>query len=834
MDASPQGTIPVDRLCLPLAPPILTVTLLLLAVVPAAVADTPAPPGPVLIRASGGDSYAPYHYVDDDGEASGFDVELLLAVMRAIGRRVEIRLDQWQRARAALSDGEIDMVVGLTKSPERTRELDFTEPILTINYRTFVRAGSPDISRSDLDDKQIIVQRASLMEELARSHSWQPMLVDSGSQGMQLLASGQYDCYLGSEYRVLYLARELGLEGLKRVGEPLQSADYGFAVRKGNTDLVDQLNRGLDLVRASGEYDEIYQRWFISLEPGLTSRRVLTAATAIVLPLLAVLLISVLWSWTLRRKVVARTGELRQELARRQEVETALRESEERFSKAFRHSPEPIVILTLPDDQILEVNQAFEVLTGYSRQELIGKDATEIGIWNSPEMDSYQSAAQNVEESRPILNLEMHIRHRSGESRFCLCSMSRIEVSSQPCLLLVTADITEHRHLEEQLAQASKMEALGQLAGGVAHDFNNLLTAIQGFAELTLMELDNSHPQRRWVTSILESARQGSELTTKMLAFSRRQALNPVAMDLNNVVRRTEPLLRRLIGDRIDLLYHLDEDLKPVKVDPGQISQVIINLAVNARDAMPNGGSINIRTSQQERPTSGAGDQVFSALEIEDTGIGVIPAHLPHIFEPFFTTKPEGKGTGLGLSTVYGIVKQSCGQIEVDSQPGGGTRFTVLLPPTDLTTETAGEEYALDQTPKGNETILVVEDDLRVCELIREVLVARGYKVVTASHPVTAMRIFTELDGEVDLLLTDVGMPEMTGIELAARIHELRDQVKVLYISGNLGDPYVQDNLIAKDADLLAKPFTYAALAGKVREVLDQVTAVKTSFTDSH
>jgi nitrogen-specific signal transduction histidine kinase len=416
--------------------------------------------------------------------------------------------------------------------------------------------------------------------------------------------------------------------------------------------------------------------------------------------------------------------------------------------------------------------------------------------------------------------VEMQIRHRSGESRFCLCSMSRIVVSSQPCLLLVTADLSEHRHLEEQLAQASKMEALGQLAGGVAHDFNNLLTAIQGFAELTLMELGDDHPQRRWVAGILESARQGSELTTKMLAFSRRQTLNPVAMNLNNVVRRTEPLLRRLIGDRIDLRYHLDEELRPVKVDPGQISQVIINLAVNARDAMPNGGTITIRTSQQERAASG--EQVYSALEIADTGVGVLPDHLPHIFEPFYTTKPEGKGTGLGLSTVYGIVKQSGGQIEVDSQPGSGTSFTVLLPPTDTATETAGSEDALAQTPKGTETILVVEDDLRVCELIREVLVARGYKIVTATDPLVAVRIFTELDGEVDLLLTDVGMPGMTGLELAARIHELREQVKVLYISGNLVDPYVQDNLIAKDADLLAKPFTYSALAGKVREVLDR------------
>jgi PAS domain S-box-containing protein len=816
--SSPQGTIPKDRLWLPLAPPYLAVSLLLLAFVPAAVADTPDTSDSVVIRVSGGDSYAPYHFVDGDGEANGFDVELLRAVMRAVGRRAEIRLDHWQRARAALTNGEIDMVVGLTRSPERLRELDFAEPMLTINYRTFVRAGSPDIDKSDLSEKQVIVQRASLMEELVRANGWQPILVDSGSQGLELLASGQHDCYLGTEYRVLYLARELGLEGLKRVGEPLQTADYGFAVRKGNTELVDQLNRGLDLVRASGEYDEIYQRWFISLEPGLTSRRVFTAAAAIVLPLLTVLLLSVLWSWTLRRKVVARTRELSQELTRRQEVETQLLESEERFSKAFRHSPEPIVILTLPDDQILEVNQAFEVLTGYPREELIGRDATEIGIWSTPE--TYQSAAKNVEESRPVLNLEMQIRHRSGESRLCLCSMSRIEVSSQPCLLLVTADLTEHRKLEEQLAQTSKMEALGQLAGGVAHDFNNLLTAIQGFAELTLMELDDSHPQRRWVSSILESARQGSELTTKMLAFSRRQTLNPVAMNLNNVVRRTEPLLRRLIGDRIELRYQLDEELRPVKVDPGQISQVIINLAVNARDAMPNGGTITIRTSRQERAASG--EQVYSALEIADTGMGVLPDYLPHIFEPFFTTKPEGKGTGLGLSTVYGIVKQSGGQIEVDSQPGSGTSFTVLLPPTDAATETAEAENGLGQTPKGTETILVVEDDLRVCELIREVLVARGYKVVTASDPLTAVRIFTELDGEVDLLLTDVGMPGMTGVELAARVHELREKVKVLYISGNLVDPYVQDNLIANNADLLAKPFTYTALAGKVREVLDR------------
>ena len=404
-------------------------------------------------------------------------------------------------------------------------------------------------------------------------------------------------------------------------------------------------------------------------------------------------------------------------------------------------------------------------------------------------------------------------------------------------------DLTERKRaeealhrLEEQLRQAQKMEAVGRLAGGIAHDFNNLLTAIQGHAEVLLEGVDEDSPNRPDVEQIRRAAERAAVLTHQLLAFSRRQVLQPRVIDLNSVVREIETMLVRLIGEHIELATRLEDDLGPVRADPGQIEQVIVNLAVNARDAMPGGGRISIETRnavltegdvRRHGYDVAAGDYVI--LTVSDTGEGMSEEVRAHIFEPFFTTKELGKGTGLGLSTVYGIVKQSGGYIRVESREGSGTAFHVYLPRL-AATEASEPGAAKPRTrttelPGGSETVLLVEDEQAVRNLVTRILRQRGYTVLEARSGQEALDISRAHDGEIDLLLTDVVMPELGGRELAERLLPDRPHTRVLFISGYTEDEMVHNGIQSTRINFLEKPFTPSDLVRKVREVLDMEVA---------
>ncbi|MBI5419354.1 MAG: response regulator [Deltaproteobacteria bacterium] len=382
------------------------------------------------------------------------------------------------------------------------------------------------------------------------------------------------------------------------------------------------------------------------------------------------------------------------------------------------------------------------------------------------------------------------------------------------------------RRSEEQLRQAQKMEAVGRLAGGIAHDFNNLLTAIAGYSTLLLQGVVDD-PSRRNIQEIQRASDRAASLTRQLLAFSRRQILQPKVMDLNAVVGAMDDMLRRLIGEDIDLLTVLEPGVRKVKADPGQMEQVIMNLAVNARDAMPEGGKLTIETanvvidesSVRGHVTMQAGSYVVLALS--DTGSGMDPETISHIFEPFFTTKEVGKGTGLGLSTVYGIVKQSGGYIWVYSEPGRGTTFKIYLPQATEEAETAKPAEVRAGLLGGSETILLVEDEDSVRSLVREVLARNGYTVLAARNGEDALRACDGNAGAIHLMLCDVVMPGMSGVELARRIVPLRPEIKVLYMSGYTDTAIVRQGVLDPGTAFLEKPFAPDALARKVREVLD-------------
>jgi two-component system, cell cycle sensor histidine kinase and response regulator CckA len=432
----------------------------------------------------------------------------------------------------------------------------------------------------------------------------------------------------------------------------------------------------------------------------------------------------------------------------------------------------------------------------------------------------------------PEYALEFRLRHKDGTYLWIYTRgvVLRDSTGRQTHMIGCHLDITERKQLEEQYRQSQKMEAVGQLAGGIAHDFNNLLVVIGGYAELVAEELGPSHPSRRDVDDIRAATRSAATLTRQLLAFGRRQILQPQVLDLNHVLRRMHRMLGRVIGEHITLVMTLSATAR-VYADPGQIDQVIMNLVLNARDAMPNGGRLMIETADAELDAAyvaqhrGASAGRHVMIAVSDTGVGMDEMTRARVFEPFFTTKAVGHGTGLGLATVYGIVKQSGGSIWVYSEPGRGTTFKIYLPRIKESVAEAVDKRTEPESPRGSETILVVEDDEIVRTLTCQALRRYGYLVVEAANGGEALLACERHPETIPLMITDVVMPHISGPELAARLRRLHPEIHVLYISGYTDDAVVRHGLLDEALSFLQKPFTPSALVHKVRDILDQQTA---------
>ncbi|MGH7277562.1 MAG: ATP-binding protein, partial [Candidatus Rokuibacteriota bacterium] len=388
-------------------------------------------------------------------------------------------------------------------------------------------------------------------------------------------------------------------------------------------------------------------------------------------------------------------------------------------------------------------------------------------------------------------------------------------------------DVSGRRELEDQLRQVQKMDAVGQLAGGIAHDFNNLLTVITGRGELLRSRINAADPAHRDVALIVSTAQRASSLTHQLLAFSRRQLLQPRVLDLNAVLGGLAPMLRRLIGEDIELTLVPETDQARVKADPAQLEQIIVNLAVNARDAMPSGGRLSVKTGDLVadeafvRQHPGAHTVPYAVLTVADTGVGMDGDMQARIFEPFFTTKEVGKGTGLGLSMVYGIVRQHNGLIAVESEPGRGSVFRIYFPRVDEPTEPLPSAAAAGEALRGTETILLVEDEIAVRELARDILLRHGYTIITAANAGEALLICEKEPQPIHLLVSDVIMPLMSGRQLAERLRPLRPAMKILFMSGYTHAMAAGRAALDPHTSFLHKPFTPDMLASKVREVLD-------------
>jgi len=426
-----------------------------------------------------------------------------------------------------------------------------------------------------------------------------------------------------------------------------------------------------------------------------------------------------------------------------------------------------------------------------------------------------------------VIDEEIEILRGDGSRGTILASSAPIRDRDGNIVAGVVAfqDISERKQLEQQLRQSQKMEAVGRLAGGVAHDFNNLLTIVAGYGQMLLDGLGPGDPIRRDLEAIMEAANRATTLTRQLLTFSRRQVVQPKILDLNRLVARMNRMLRRVIGEDVELKTALDAEVGRIKADPGQIEQVIMNLAVNARDAMPKGGKLVIETADielgKESREVDLSPGPYVRLLVSDTGKGMDPETQSHIFEPFFTTKGRGKGTGLGLSTVYGIIRQCGGDIAVLSEMGKGTTFRLYFPLVEEATRPSGSTGHSRLLRKGTETILLVEDEADVRTLAREMLGRQGYKVLEAGSGEEALRVWERCRDSIDLLLTDVIMPQMSGHDLALQLRAVQPDLKVLYVSGYTGDVIARYGVLSTEAAFLPKPFTHDVLAQKVRQVLD-------------
>jgi PAS domain S-box-containing protein len=510
----------------------------------------------------------------------------------------------------------------------------------------------------------------------------------------------------------------------------------------------------------------------------------------------------------------------------RKKHEDALRDSESRY-RSMVVSAVYGIYRSSPDDMFLEVNPAMVRMLGYDSAGDLLRVKISQDIYAEPE--SRQHLIGRYGNSGKVENVEVKWKRKDG--KIITVRLSGRAVTRPDGVVdsfeMIAEDVTERRALEEQLRQSQKMEAVGRLAGGIAHDFNNLLTVIKGYSDLLLEEFKPADPLRGEVDEIRKAADRAASLTRQLLAFSRQQVLAPKVLDLNSVVANMDRLLRRLLGADIDLQTTLARDLGRVKADPGQIEQVIMNLAVNARDAMPNGGKLTIETANvlldesYAREHIGAQAGSYIMIAVSDNGTGMSESVRQRIFEPFFTTKEVGKGTGLGLSTVYGIVKQSGGYTWVYSELGVGTTFKVYLPRVDAPADSTATRLSLPSSYAGTETVLLVEDEDGVRALVRQVLVRHGYMVLEARHGGEALLHCERHKGTIHLLVSDVVLEQMSGPELAKRLLVLRPELKVLFVSGYTDDAIIHQGVLTSDTAFLQKPFTTEALAKKIREVLD-------------
>ncbi|MCF8079935.1 MAG: transporter substrate-binding domain-containing protein [Desulfobacterales bacterium] len=897
----------------------------------------------------GGDrNFPPYEYLDERGRPAGYNVDLTRAIARETGLNVDIRLGRWPERLAALKTGKI-VIQGMFYSHERDLDFDFTQAHSVGHCVAVVRKGqdTPPETVEALAGKRIVVEGGDILHDFARAHGLEKQVtaVDDQEEALRQLAHGKHDCALVSRVAALYLIDKNGWANLVPGKKPLLTSEYGYAAAKGQKALLAQFGEGLKALESSGEYQRIHEKWLgVYQEKPASLLTALRYSALVIIPLLVILMLAVLWSWSLRRQVAEKTKALQDSLDRFKyvfdasnigksiilpsgevdvnqafadflgydrnelkgkrwqdlthpedmdasekiiadllagekdadrfekryvhkngtflwaDVSVAIRrhadgrplyfittivdiEARKQAEKALRDREEyqramiacsPVALYTVdPHGKVLSWNRSAERIFGWRAEEIIGKP---LPIVPNDKQDEFHALRQRVLKGDTFTGKELVRLKKDGTPIPIRLSVARVrnDRGETVGILGPAEDITESKKseanlekLQAQLLQAQKMESVGRLAGGVAHDYNNMLSVIIGYAELAVEKIGPEDALYADLQEILNAALRSADITRQLLAFARRQTIHPKLLDLNETVEEMLKMLRRLIGEDIDLSWQPGPDPMPVFMDPSQVDQILANLCVNARDAIGGVGKITIETGRVCFDAEYCADHAgfipgdFILLALSDDGCGMDRNTLDNIFEPFFTTKDVGEGTGLGLATVYGIVKQNEGFINVYSEPGKGTTFRIYLPchGEGATKVPAGETA---ETRKGQgETVLVVEDEAAILKLAQRVLEGLGYRVLAASTPGNAAALARAHAGRIHLLITDVVMPEMNGMDLSEDLRAQHPDLKVLFMSGYTANVIAYRGVLDEGVNLIQKPFSNRDFAVKVRKALE-------------
>ena len=672
--------------------------------------------------------------------------------------------------------------------------------------------------------------KAMLFDEQSAASERIEFEIDSAAQGEEGLSKVRLKAAVGCPYAVAFVDVRMppgwdGVETITRIWK--EYPDLQIVLCTAYTDyswdeMIEQLGRSDSLVILKKPFDNIE---VLQLAYALTHKWVLNNRLKQQLT-------------DLDKVVTQRTTELqsahdklKNEFADRMEIEKALRLSEERFSKAFRASPIPLAIQSLKPQIYVDANDGFQQITGYTRDELIGRTPVEMNLWE--DTNEASEILLSIHSKVPIRNRRARLRTKTGEIRDTLLSVELFELDNEPFVLTNVQDITEQIKLEYELRQSQKMEAIGQLAAGVAHDFNNILTVVQGHACLLLGSKVPESPDYRSLETISAAAERASKLVRQLLTFSRKQFLQIRTMDIRETLESVSEMFPRVLGEHINVKVVTAPDLPLIDADAGMMEQILMNLAVNGRDAMPQGGTLTIQADTvvitpeaayghpESRPSK------FLCLIVSDTGCGISPEVLLRVFEPFFTTKPVGQGTGLGLATVYGVTKRHKGWVEVQSQTGEGTTFKVFIPASEKVLEKDETKAIHDKRlngDHGDETILVVEDEDALRELVVEVLKPQGYNVISASSGVAALEAWGQRTEKIHLLITDLVMPGgVMGRDLGEQLFAADPDLKVIYTSGYSPGLAGKDMALLEGKNFLAKPYPPIRLLRAVRDCLDCV-----------
>ncbi len=776
----------------------------------------------------GGDAdFPPYEFLGPDGEPTGFDVELFLAVAEVMDLQVQLELGPWSEVRERFEAGELDAVVGMHYSVARDERLDFSNPYAVAHYAVFVREGEDRIAGvHDLKGRSVLVQAGALMEDMAQQLGISAGLVPvrGPEQALRSLARGEHDAALLFHHQGLYLAAELELDGVEVVGKPLAPEEYCFAVHEGDTQLLTALNEGLAVVETTGRYQELQTRWLGVLEPaGWSWQRTLEIVAWIAVPAALAVLLALLWAWLLQRRVQERTRELVDQLAERRRAEAALAQERERLLVTLR-SIGDAVVTTDSEGRVELMNRVAETLLDSSLVEARGTRLDAL----LPLVDA--------SDGRPLPVLLDRLLGSDAER--LVVHAARLDRPLGPLVSLVAAPILDHQlrrqgvvvalrdvtaqhRMEQELIRAEKLESVGVLAGGIAHDFNNILTGVLGHLSIGRAQLDDEHGVQHHLERAEVATLRAQGLTKQLLTFSKGGV--PVRR-----VLAFEPLLRdavelALVGGTVASRVHVTPGLWPVEADAGQVSQVLHNLLINASQAMPDGGIIALRVENLELEDghhSGLPAGRYLAVRVRDQGPGIPPHVAESIFEPFFTTKDQG--SGLGLATAYSIAQQHGGWLGLEAHAGAGAWFLWLLPAMPGAVPVQGEP---ERPPTaGTGRVLVMDDEEIVREVLQAMLTTMGYEVDLSSDGEQAVQAYQRaMEGHdpYQVVVMDLTVPGgMGGVEAMAAIRSLDPDARGIVSSGFSDDPVMADPGRFGFCGVVGKPYRLAELSAAVRDAL--------------